>query len=474
MRPPSLKASAFWRLLEGAGSEVLSFLGFVVLARLLVPEQFGAVALAGSVLVLIQVVLYSGSLESLIQHPHFEPRHFHAACAANFALAAALVLLGLALAWPLGWVLDRQDFAWLLSALLPTALLRSFMSPMLAVLRRQMDFRSIAIRTLLAVTLGSLVAVLCAWQGFGVWSLVAQQWTNEVVGIVFLAWRSPLKPIPLKGDSKTLRELLPVALPVLGAQLVATASRKLDNLAIGLRLGDHAVGIYFLGSRLVSAAQAVALHGPSELAMVVTSKAVASGADRWMLVSSILRLAAWPSFLVLGTLALLGPVVIPLLFGPKWVEASRPMTILAAFAPAGAMISVVGVALVARGMAAAYRRLSVTVSVLQLGAILAAAGEGIDAIVIAIGLVQVLSLPYALAHLRRAEAQPWSAVFDRIGWLLFVHVVIFVPCALLSAYQPRLVWVAGLVFFALSAALGLMLMRADWSRANAALAAMPR
>ncbi|MFO1269530.1 MAG: oligosaccharide flippase family protein [Rubrivivax sp.] len=470
MKAPSLKASAFWRLLEGAGSEILSFAGFIVLARLLVPEDFGAVALAGSVMQLIQVALYNGSLESLIQHPKFEPRHFHAACAANLAFAATLMVIGLALAWPLGWALHRPEFTWILSALLPTALLRAFMSPMLAVLRRQMDFRSIALRTLLAVTVAAVVAVVCAWQGMGEWSLVAQQWTNEVVGIVFLAWRSPLKPTLARGDRQALRELLPVAMPVMGAQLVTNASRKLDNLAIGSQLGDHVVGIYFMANRLVMAAQAVALNGPSELAMVVLSKSNAGGSGRWLMVSSIVRLAVWPSFIVLGTLSLLGPTIVPLLFGPAWLEASRPMAVLAALAPAGAMINGVGVALVARGSAAAYRRLAIAVAALLLGAIVAAAAHGIEAVVLAIGLVQCLSLPYALAQLRRAEALAWPPVLGRLGSLLLLHVAIFVPCALLAVFVPSLGWAAGLLFVGAAAGAGWVRLREDWARVSAFLA----
>lgn len=471
MKRPSLGASAFWRLLEGAGSEVLSFLGFVALARVLVPEHFGAVALAGTVLQLIQVVLYNGSLESMIQHPNLEPRHFHAACRANFKWALVLVSVGLVLAWPLAYALRRPEFAWLLCALLPSALLRSFMSPMLAVLRRDMNFRAIALRTLLAVTIASVVAVFCARHGWGAWSLVAQQWTNEVVGIAFLWWQSPLKPMSDKGDKKALDELLPVALPVMGAQFVSNASRKLDNFAVGMRLGDHVVGVYFMANRLVGAAQAMVLYGLGEVAMVVMSRALASGVESWAAVSSVLRLAAWPSFLVLGTLALLGPLIVPILFGPVWMEATHPMAVLAAFAPAGAMISMIGVALVARGEATAYRRMSVAVAVLQLAAIVAAAHWGIDAIVLAIGAAQVVSLPYAFAHLRRAESRSWAVVLKRVASLLLVHVVIFTPCAVLSWLRPDLAWAAGIAFPLVAGVVGWVQLKSDWVRVNAPPAA---
>jgi PST family polysaccharide transporter len=470
MAERSLQSSAFWRLAEAVGGEAVSFIVFTVLARLLVPEHFGAVALAASILALCQVLVYNGALESLIQLPNCRLRHYRAAVTANLALAAVLVPLGAALAWPLGLALGRQEFVVILLALLPMLLVRAVMTPMLAIVRRQMDFRSIALRTLVGVGAGGVVAVTLAAHGAGVWALVAQQWTTEVVGTLLLAWRAPAKPWPLAWDRRSLDELRPVALPVTTANFASATARRLDTFAIGLHLGNATVGVYFMVARLVFAMQMLTLNGLGEIAMVVMSKLRPAIARPWPEVAAVLRLAAWPTFWLFGLMALVGPRLVPMVFGPAWEPAAQPMALYAAVSPAGALVGLIGVSLVSAGRAHSFQRLSIGVAFAQLAAIFAAAPWGLMAVVAAIGFTQLLGLPFALASLRRTEAVSWPQVLGRLGGLLVAYVVLLLPCLALVAWRPQWVWGAGAAFGLAGGLFGWVVLRADWARVTAALA----
>ena len=470
MSSRSLQSSAIWRLLEVIGGEATAFLVFAVLARLLVPEHFGAVALATSVILLCQVLVYHGALESLIQIPGFEPRHFQAATAANLVVGVALVVLVTLLAWPLGLVLEREEFAIILIAMLPILLVRAVTTPMLAVVRRQMDFKAVAVRTLVAVCSGGAVAIALAAEGAGVWALVAQQWTNELVGMLMLAWRSPHKPWQLRWDRAALDDLRPVALPVTGANLASAVARRLDIFAIGLRLGDTSVGIYFMVSRLVFAMQMLTQYGLGEVAMVVMCKLRPAIERPWTEISAVLRLAAWPTFMLFGLMAIIGPSLVPLVFGAAWEPATMPMALYAAFSPAGAIVGLIGVALVSAGNAEGFQRLSIVVAFVQLVAIFVAAAWGLMAVVAAIGVVQVLSVPYALSHLRRTEQIGWSTLLRRLGPIVVVYLACFVPSALVVLQHPEMDWLVGKVFLAVGAVLGVLLLRRDWKTVTAALA----
>ena len=237
-------SSALWRAIETAGTELVAFIVFTTLARLLVPEDFGAVALAGSIMTMLQGLVYHGFTEALIQKADVTEAHHRAVLAANLSLAAVLVALGLAAAWPIGWVLGRSEFPIIFSALLPSLLLRSMSSPMLASLRRELDFRAIAIRTLLGVCVGGVMAVMMARHGAGYWSLVVQQWSAELVGFVVLARVSPCKPWRLRWSMPALRELIPVALPVAGAALLSVAARRVDSRVRADCLRKRSVGSY--------------------------------------------------------------------------------------------------------------------------------------------------------------------------------------------------------------------------------------
>jgi O-antigen/teichoic acid export membrane protein len=394
-------SSAVWRAVETAGTELIAFAVFTVLARLLAPADFGAVAMAGAVLALMQVVLYHGFTEALIQRSSLREEHHQTVLAANLLLASGLVLFGLLAAWPMGKLLGRPELPFILAALLPSLLLRSMCSSMLAALRRDMDFRSIAIRTLLGVSVGGSIAIVLAQRGVGYWALVAQQWSAEVVSFAVLAKASPSKPWRMRWHGAELRELLPVALPVMGAQFISNAARRLDTVALGVFLSNRDVGIYFMVYRLVYSAQMVTQHGLGEVAMVVLAS-MNDDAERYR--AALLRAMRLISFVcccAFGLLAVAGPWLVPLVFGSAWLPAIGPLRILAAFSAAGGVVSIAGVILVASGHATSFSRLAVGAAALQLAAVFVAARWGLQAVAWTAGISQCLAVIPAVLVLGR-------------------------------------------------------------------------
>jgi O-antigen/teichoic acid export membrane protein len=190
----------------------------------------------------------------------------------------------------------------------------------------------------------------------------------------------------------------------------------------------------------------------------------------WPVISAVLRLAAWPTFMLFGLMALVGPSIVPIVFGPAWEPATTPMALYAALSPAGALVGLIGVALVSAGNADAFQRLSIAIAFAQLAAIFAAAAWGLLAVVAAIGITQVLSVPFALVYLRRTEAITWGSLLGRIGPIVVAYVVCFVPCVLTMLWYPELEWYVGKAFVLAGGVLGFLLLRRDWTTVSAALA----
>lgn len=408
-------SSAMWRATETAGTELVAFLVFTTLARLLAPDDFGAVALAGSIMTMLQGLVYHGFTEALIQRPNVGDVHHRAVLAANLAMAAMLVAVGFAVAWPIGFLLGRSEFPVILSALLPSLLLRALSSPMLAALRRDMDFRAIALRTLLGVLVGGLMAIVLAKHGAGYWALVTQQWSVEIVGFVVLAGASPAKPWRLRWHQGSLRELLPVALPVMGAAFLSNAARRLDTFALGIFLPNRLVGIYFMVYRLVFAAQMVTQHGMSDVAMVVLSSMHQDTALYRRGLLRALRLMMFVCACAFGLLAVAGPWLIPLVFGAQWQPATAPLQVLAAFSTGGAVVSIAGTILVASGYAQAFSRLAVGSAFGQLVAVALAARWGLVAVAWAAGVAQCIAIWPALRMLSKHYHLRMRTLFAEIA-----------------------------------------------------------
>ena len=463
-----LASSALWRAIETAGTEAVAFVVFTTLARLLQPGDFGAVALATSIMTVLQGLLYYGFTEALIQKPDVTEVHHRTVLTGNLALSFTLVVLGLLFAWPLGWTLDRPEFPLIFAALLPSLLFRGFNSPMLAALRREMDFRSIALRTLVGVAVGGVIAVFLARGGAGHWALVVQQWSAEIIGFSVLAGTSPVKPWKLRWNKLAFRELIPVALPVMGAAVLAVAARRLDTFALGMYLPNAAVGIYFMVYRLVFAAQMVTQHGLSEVAMVVLSS-LNRDAERYRTaLLYALRLMAFICACAFGLLAIVGPWLVPWVFGTSWLPATEPLRVLSALSLGGAIVSIAGVTLVASGYATAFSRLAVGSAIAQLLAVAISARWGLMAVAWGIGIAQCLSVIPAIRMLSRHYQLSQLRLWAEIGPILGLFGAGF-GLATWAASLPREYYpqpLAAGAFCAVMGLGGLVLLRRERERAQ--------
>ncbi|MGH1359638.1 MAG: oligosaccharide flippase family protein [Burkholderiaceae bacterium] len=395
--------SAAWRALETAGSEGLSFLLFVVMARLLIPEHFGLVALASSIVMSLQCLLQFGIPEALIQRPRLSPANIRSAMSASFMLGLALLMLAVVLAWPLAWLLGRDEFPPIFLALSCVLIFQSLSFPLHGLLRRALDLKSIAIRTLVATSVGGLVAILLARAGYGPWALVAQQLTVAGIGLLMLLRVSTVKPWPFDFQWREFRPLIHVAKSFMLSQFASQSARKLDTVALGLFMGNHEVGIYFLVTRLIQAAQTVSQFSIGEISLAVLSRLQHDPERLRAGIRRAMRLTGFGCLYFFGVLALVAPAFVPTLFGEQMSDAAEPLRVLALFATAGALISTAVHVLIAVGAARSSTGLAVGASLVQLIAVLISARFGMMNLVIGIGLAQLVMVIPAFYLLQRRE-----------------------------------------------------------------------
>lgn len=461
-----IASSAVWRTLEVGGNEGISFVFFVLLTRMLAPDQFGIIALAGSLLLLGHAVLQQGIPDALIQRPRLGPEHLRTAFWAQLMLAAALCTVFALLAWPIGWLLGRPEFPLVMIAMTPILLLQSLSSTLHALLRRDLNLKASAIRTVLATLAGGIVAALVAWAGAGYWALVVQQWMVAVIGLLVLLRVAPARPWPLRRDDEALADLLTVARPIMIGQLISSAARRLDILVLGLFMADHEIGIYFLITRLVYSVQLVSQHSIGEISLVILSRLQSDLERHRQTLRQTLQVTALACATGFGLLAILSGQLIPTVFGDAWQAAGRPLQVMCLFATFGALAAVAVQILVSGHFARPAAQLTIAMALLQLAAILLAAGHGLLWLVTAIGLAQALVLLPALRETgRRFDVGAGQFLTDL--WPVALAFALGLSLAVMIL-QGRSGWPitvgAGLIFVAVLAMAGAWIFRAFLSR----------
>src|SRR6266542_3195296 len=229
--------SVGWLGVSLGGSQVISVVSMLALARLLEPRAFGLVAIAAAILEVVYQLQESGLGSALVYRRNDVERA--AGSALVFAPFSASLLFGagFALAPYLADALDPSAATDVIRALLALLLIRSLGVAPLAILERTMSYKARARMDIATAITQAAVAVSLAAVGAGVWSLVAGQLAGSAVGVV-VAWMIvPWRPSPRIANLRILRELLRYGRWAGAARILNVVNRTADNFAVARLVG---------------------------------------------------------------------------------------------------------------------------------------------------------------------------------------------------------------------------------------------
>ena len=222
---------------------VLQFGSQVVLARLLLPTDFGLLAMVGPLVAAALLLTDLGLSAATVQRPTINQVELSSLFWLNVLIGCGLAGVAVAAA-PLAAIFYATPAVTPVMMTMAAALLLSSLSAQhIALLNRRMRFGAIAMIEVGALIAGVIVGVGGALWGLGYWSLVAMQVTNGaatlILACIFSRWR-PSRP----GISRDALHLLRFGGTVTGYNLLGYLITNLDNILIGARFGAGPLGIY--------------------------------------------------------------------------------------------------------------------------------------------------------------------------------------------------------------------------------------
>jgi O-antigen/teichoic acid export membrane protein len=431
--------STFWSVMELAGGQGLSFIVFLILARILRPEDYGVVTLAYVVVTIPSVILVQGFADALVQRPEINDAHVSTALWCNLAIAAAFVAATFALADAAAKLAGEPMLAPVLRALSPHFLFTAAVSVPSAIYRRRMHFRTFAIRTVAGGVVGGALGIAMAVTGWGVWALVANQLCQGAVSVVVIWWGFAWPGLRFSG--RAFKDLYGFSAEVMLASFVGYAASQVDKLAIGLFLGAHALGSYYLAMRLFNMAGDLTHNRINEVSLPVLSRMQDDpGRFGSTYVSLVwMSTAAW--FPLVAGLGLIGPLLVPTVFGPQWAEAAALTRVLAFMCFTCPLVHHTGRALLAVGRADVWRTLCLLQLIVSAVVYAAAARFGLLAVGAAFAALFLMAAPFHFVALRRfTGVRPWGVVRATLSVYAAGAIMVPVVLAALAAAPSIGIW----------------------------------
>ena len=323
----SLKQQAvkgvFWSFTEKWCNQIVSTSVFLVLARLLGPKAFGLIAMAGVFMAFMGPFLNQGFAQAIIQREEVEPEHLDTAFWISFITGLLLIVITVASAGLVANIFDEPQLTPILRWLSLNFLFTAFQSVPIAILRRRLAFRALAIRTSIATIFSGVAGLLMAFQGFGVWSLVGQQLAGGLFGVIALWHTSKWRP-GIKVSRKHFQELFSFGINVMGILVIKFFNRRSDDLLIGYFLGSTALGYYSVAYRLLLVMVNLLTTTTTQVALPTFSKLQRDRKKLKQAFYTGTQLTSYFSFPAFVAVIILAPEIVPVFFGEQW-EASIPV-----------------------------------------------------------------------------------------------------------------------------------------------------
>lgn len=419
-----------WNFLATVATVLGRLLFTFALARLLGPENFGIFAVATVYVAFVVVFLDQGFSVALVQREHLSERDIGSVAWLNVVLGAILAALTVLAAPAVAAFFDTPELTAVLSVLSVTLLLRGLVLVPMAMVRRALRFRVLALAQTAAVLAGGGAGIAAALGGASYWSLVVQ---TIVTDVVLLAWLGlAVGRTSWRASWSSIRGMWVFSTHLLGASLLWFLGNNADNLLVARFEGATELAFYALAFRLLRLPVQMTASVVTGVALPVLSR-LRSDDQRsraWFLTaSSGLALITFPVFALLVVGA---EDVVPAVFGQQWSAAVAPLQAMAlAGAPMVARMMVEPLA-TARGRTGLVLRWSaLTVGLQVVGYAVGLHLGGMVGVAIALAVVQYATW---LPHVRYGAGR-------LVDLRLRSYLLVLWPAAAASV-AAALVWVA--------------------------------
>jgi O-antigen/teichoic acid export membrane protein len=427
---------AIWILVDTAGGQILSFLAFLILARLLVPEDYGILSLAAAIIAVPQILLNEGFGTALIQRDMLDDVHINAAFWANLALSIIFVIAAqIGAPWAAmitGTALIEPVIRWLSLTMIAIALTAIAAGLFI----RDLKYSTFALRTLIANSVGALTGVAMALLGYGVWALVGMQLCTSALGVLIM-WKGVRWRPTASFSWPAFREIYRFSTRLMVGNGLRFATERADNIIIGIFLDPAALGFYFLVTRLLTTVIYITISPVDRIMLPVLTRIKDDPHRRSEAYASMVGVTAvfWiPAVAGLGVVA---PLALPLLFGHKW-DASIPlMMIMSLVCISGPLNRPTMHALLAVGKPEIYAMMNLIQLVITTITFLVAVRFGIVGAAWAYAAVLIAMVPFNLAAARRVAGISPMHVMRRYLPALGAGVIMALVVLLISPWLPE-------------------------------------
>lgn len=310
--------SFFWMLLERAGTQGISLMVQIFLARLLLPEDFGVIAILTVFISFADLFVQSGLNTAIIQKKNVDNTDYSTVLFLSLCIASVFYALIFFLSPLISDFYSNSNITPILRIIAVILFIGPFVSIQKAYVARNMLFKKLFFTNIIALVISGVIGILTAYTGFGIWSLVIYQIAHNLFVLIILWFTIRWRPSPAFSFARA-KTLFSFGWKLLAASTLNSLNVEITTLVIGKLFSPTTVGFFNRGKQYPSTIIST-IQGPIQSVMMPAM--AAQQEDTKMVKDMMRRTIITSSFVVFPLLVLLTTVAEPavkVILTDKWL-----------------------------------------------------------------------------------------------------------------------------------------------------------
>lgn len=239
----------FWRFLERTAAQGVSFIVSIVLARLLTPEDYGLIGLITVFISIANVFVSSGFGNALIQKENTTQKDYSSVFYFSILMGIIMYVLLFFAAPFIANFYNEESLIPVIRILALSLIIAGINSVQQAYVSKTMQFKRFFFSTIIGTVISAVIGIYMAYKGFGVWALVAQMLSNQIINTCVLWFTVKWRPT-LEFSINEMKKMFNYGWKLLLSSLLDTIYNNLYSLAIGKFYSAKDLGYYNRGRNI--------------------------------------------------------------------------------------------------------------------------------------------------------------------------------------------------------------------------------
>ena len=391
----ALKGSK-WVFLSSVLSKSFQFITTVILARLLLPADFGIIAISQIIIGIVSLFQDMGMTQALIQKKENIEESADTVFLFNIFWSLILYIAVFIAAQYIGAFFGNNEAVTVLRVLCLSFLFQPFNIISNALMKKEFYFKRLFNITLWPAIFSSLASIILAYFGFGVWALVLGILTGNLLNAVF-AWLSISWRPAFKFNMGIVKDMLNFGGAISMQNVIIWFENTFDDILVGRWLGTPLLGVYRLGYN-IAIIPASQIAGPiNDVVYSTFVKLQDNKADLKRFFLYIIKYVSLITFPVGAFLFTASGILVTTVLGEKWSESIQVIQFVSVYGTIGSITFVIPTLCRAVGKPELFLRYLIILLFVTVPVFVYAVPYGLKAISFVHFAMAILFLPYNLS-----------------------------------------------------------------------------